>query len=112
VKIRLYFFKKKKKKRSSHIEVDYHFIQEKVVNKDIYTRYISTHDRIADIFTKGRTTSRFLFLFLWDKLRVCSPPISLRGDVRTHDTAVPLSFTDATIKDVTDVTVKDSSSKQ
>jgi hypothetical protein len=73
--------------RTKHIEVDYHFIREKVVNKDVITRYLPTLDQIADIFTKGLTTSRFLFLR--DKLRVCSPPISLRGNVRLHDAAMP-----------------------
>jgi hypothetical protein len=68
---------------TKHIEVDYHFIREKVVNKDVITRYLPTLDQIANTFTKGLTTSRFLFLH--DKLRVCSPPISLQGDVRLHD---------------------------
>jgi hypothetical protein len=68
--------------RTKHIEVDYHFIREKVVNKDVQTSHISTHEQIVDIFTKGLTTSRFLWLR--DKLRGCSPPISLRGDVRTQ----------------------------
>jgi hypothetical protein len=39
--------------RTKHIEVDYHFIREKVVNKDVITRYLSTLDQIVDIFTKG-----------------------------------------------------------
>jgi hypothetical protein len=72
---------------TKHIEVDYHFIREKVVNKYVITRYLPTLDQIADIFIKGLTTSRFLFLR--DKLRVCSPPISLRGNVRLHDAAMP-----------------------
>jgi hypothetical protein len=72
---------------TKHIEVDYHFIREKVVNKDITTRYMPTLDQIADIFTKGLTTNRFLLLR--DKLKVCSPPISLRGDVRLHEPSKP-----------------------
>jgi hypothetical protein len=46
-----------------------------------------TLDQIADIFTKGLTTNRFLLLR--DKLKVCSPPISLRGDVRLHEPSKP-----------------------
>jgi hypothetical protein len=53
--------------RIKHIEVNYHFIHEKVVNKDVIARYLSTLDQIADVFTKRITTSRFLFLR--DKLR-------------------------------------------
>jgi len=35
--------------RTKQIEVDYHFIREKVVNKDIHTRYISTLDHYFSI---------------------------------------------------------------
>jgi hypothetical protein len=76
--------------RTKHIEVDYHFIREKVVNKDISTRYISTPNQIADIFIKGLTASRFIFLR--DKLNVCSPPISLQKDVSTYDPSEQLPF--------------------
>jgi len=38
--------------RTKHIEVDYHFVREKVLNKDIAISLISTGDQIADIFTK------------------------------------------------------------
>ncbi len=61
--------------RTKHIEVDYHFIREKVLNKDISLQFISTHDQPADLFTKGLTTSRFLFLR--DKLLVFTH--SLKG---------------------------------
>jgi hypothetical protein len=61
------------------VEVDYHFIREKVINRDISIKYISTHDQPADIFTKGLSSTRFGFLR--DKLMVCSVPISLRGAV-------------------------------
>jgi hypothetical protein len=66
--------------RTKHIEVDYHFIREKVLNKDILVRYISTHDQIADVFTKGHTTARFMFLR--SKLMVIPIPISLQGNVK------------------------------
>jgi hypothetical protein len=65
--------------RTKHVEVDYHFIREKVINRDISIKYISTHDQPADIFTKGLSSTRFGFLR--DKLMVCSVPISLRGAV-------------------------------
>jgi len=75
--------------RTKHIEVDYHFVREKVLNKDISISFISIADQIADIFTKGLSTARFLFL--QSKLTVTSSPVSLRGDVKPyvppHDTA-------------------------
>jgi hypothetical protein len=39
--------------RTKHIEVDVHFIREKVANKDVCLKFISTIDQVADIFTKG-----------------------------------------------------------
>jgi len=76
--------------RTKYIEVDYHFVREKVLNKDISISFISTADQIADIFTKGLSTAQFLFL--QSKLTVTPSPVSLRGDVKPHatprDTAV------------------------
>jgi hypothetical protein len=65
--------------RTKHIEVDYHFIHEKVLNGDILIRFISTHNQVADIFTKGMSSAQFSFLK--SKLMVTAPPISLHGDV-------------------------------
>jgi len=71
--------------RTKHIEVDYHFIHEKVLNKDMVVHYMPTHDQIADVFTKGLTSPRFLFLR--DKLMVFDSPISLRGAVKNNPMA-------------------------
>ena len=37
--------------RTKHIEVDYQFICEKVVNKDMVIPFISTDDQVADVRT-------------------------------------------------------------
>ena len=37
--------------RTKHIEVDYQFIREKVVNKDMVIPFISTDDQVADVRT-------------------------------------------------------------
>jgi hypothetical protein len=77
---------------TKHIELDYHFIREKVFNKDLHARYISTHHQPSDIFTKGLSTTRFLLLR--DKLMVFSLPNNLRGNVNTiKTTATPTSET-------------------
>jgi transposase InsO family protein len=65
--------------RTKHIEVDYHFIREKILNKDLVAKYISTYDQPSDVFTKSMTTSRFLLLR--NKLMVRPLPINLQGDV-------------------------------
>ena len=66
--------------RTKHIEINYHFVREKVVNNDISTRYIATVDQVADIFTKPLGRARYLLLR--DKLHVVPPPICLKGGVR------------------------------
>lgn len=38
--------------RSNHIEVDYHYIRERVSLGLLVTKYIQTQSQIADVFTK------------------------------------------------------------
>ena len=63
--------------RTKHIEVDYHFVHEKVLRRDLMLKFISTHDQLADLFTKGLPSPRFNWLF--SKL-MWKFPIRLRGD--------------------------------
>ncbi len=63
--------------RTKHIEVDYHFIREKIVRGDISIQFISTDDQIADIFTKALPSPRFHRLS--SKLLVCSNDHSFEG---------------------------------
>jgi hypothetical protein len=67
--------------RTKHIEVDVHFVHEKVANRDIQLHHLSTLEQLADIFTKGHTADRFCYLR--DKLKVV-PPLSLRGGVKDN----------------------------
>jgi hypothetical protein len=62
---------------TKHIEIDYHFIREKVINCDIQVKHISTKDQIANVFTKGHSAIRFTLLK--SNLSVCILPNSLRG---------------------------------
>lgn len=48
--------------RTKHIEIDYHYVHEKVLQKELDVRFITTKDQVADIFTKGLSTQRFQFL--------------------------------------------------
>jgi hypothetical protein len=74
--------------RSKHIEVDYHFVREKVANKDILLQHVPTSLQPADIFTKGHTADRFCYLR--DKLSVTDIPTSLRGNDKdnVHNTKI------------------------
>nr|XP_020195890.1 uncharacterized mitochondrial protein AtMg00810-like [Aegilops tauschii subsp. strangulata] len=38
--------------RTKHIEIDYHFVRERVAQKLLQVRFISSKDQLADIFTK------------------------------------------------------------
>jgi hypothetical protein len=48
--------------RTKHIEVDFHFVRERVLRKDLIVKFVSTIDQLADIFTKSLPTQRFLDL--------------------------------------------------
>ena len=66
--------------RTKHIEVDHHFIREKIQDKVLTIEHVSAEEQIADIFTKplpSHIFSRFKI-----KLNVLPNPMSLRGDVK------------------------------
>ncbi|GAB2277530.1 hypothetical protein Dimus_039233 [Dionaea muscipula] len=63
--------------RSKHIELDYHFVRERVALGLLITRYVPTHGQLADIFTKAQ--SRMSLVSLRAKLCLTTLP-SLRGD--------------------------------
>lgn len=44
--------------RTNYIEVDYHFVRERVAQKLLDIRIISTRDQVADDFTKAQTVHR------------------------------------------------------
>ena len=45
--------------RTNHIEIDRHFIKEKLDSRLISTPYVSTNRQLADILTKGLNGSIF-----------------------------------------------------
>jgi histone deacetylase 1/2 len=45
--------------RTKHIEVDFHFVRERVAQKLLQIRFISSKDQLADIFTKPLPLSLF-----------------------------------------------------
>ena len=63
--------------QTKHIEVDYHFVREKVLRRDLLVKFISTYDQLSNLFTKGLPSPRFHWLtskLMWKF------PIRLRGD--------------------------------
>jgi histone deacetylase 1/2 len=45
--------------RAKHIEIDFHFVREKVARKQLEIRFVSTKDQVADGFTKALETRMF-----------------------------------------------------
>lgn len=54
--------------RMKHVQIDVHFVRDRVANKELQVRYLSTKDQIADILTKPLAKGRFLLLR--DKLTI------------------------------------------
>ncbi|XP_019157590.1 PREDICTED: uncharacterized protein LOC109154206 [Ipomoea nil] len=56
--------------RTKHVEIDYHFIRDKVATGEFLVNFVSTKDQLADVFTKPLPGPRFAALR--DKLNVVS----------------------------------------
>ena len=65
--------------RTKHIEIDIHFVREKVKRGDVRVFHVPTRYQIADTFTKG--LPQVLFDDFRSSLSVCQPPDSTAGCV-------------------------------
>jgi len=52
--------------RTKYIEVDYHFVCDRIAKKDIQIHFISSNDQLVDVLTKS--LPYFFFVYLWSKL--------------------------------------------
>ncbi|KAH9717592.1 retrovirus-related pol polyprotein from transposon RE2 [Citrus sinensis] len=66
--------------RTKHIEIDLHFIRDKVLAGDLKILYVPSAEQIADILTKPLNSSQFNYLRLKLNVQLC--PLSLRGVVK------------------------------
>ena len=48
--------------RTKHIEVDYHFIQEKIASGCMVTSFVNSSDQLANIFTKSLQGPRIQYI--------------------------------------------------
>ncbi|KAI5340797.1 hypothetical protein L3X38_020071 [Prunus dulcis] len=55
--------------RIKHLDIEFHFVREKVQRKDLIVQYISTEEQIEDVFTKGLHNPIFLQHCLHLRLR-------------------------------------------
>lgn len=56
--------------RTKHISIKYHYLREKVVEKEVILEYISTKEHVTDIFMAFANDT---FEFFWKKLVVIAP---------------------------------------
>nr|KYP55651.1 Retrovirus-related Pol polyprotein from transposon TNT 1-94 [Cajanus cajan] len=48
--------------RTKHIEVDCHFVREKLLSKEIVTKFVTSNEQLADVMTKSLRGPRIQFL--------------------------------------------------
>lgn len=81
--------------RTKHIEIDYHFVRERITSGESQVRFISSADQVADVLTKGLSFHRFNFLRA--KLSVGQASPNLQGRVN-HSIKVVETNSPATTK--------------
>ena len=62
---------------TKHVEIDYHFVRERVAQNLLLVQFIPSEDQLADVMTKALLTQKFIPLR--SKLIVLSHPMRLRG---------------------------------
>ena len=79
--------------RTKHVEIDLHFVRDRVALGEVRVLHVPTTSQYADIFTKGLPTS--VFVEFRSSLNVCGAPSSDCGgvleckQVMAHGPAVP-----------------------
>lgn len=63
---------------TKHIEIDFHFVRERLANNTLTIHFTPSEDQLADCVTKPPPIQRFLTLHT--KLIVLMRPLNLRGD--------------------------------
>jgi hypothetical protein len=58
--------------RTKHVEIDYHFVRDRVAKQEIQVCFISSKDQLADVLTKPLPP--VLFALFRSKLRMEPPP--------------------------------------
>lgn len=69
--------------RSKRVELDIHYMHDKVLAKTVDVCYVPSFDQLVDGLRKPLSKSKFSTLK--QKLGVLPSPSRLRGDVRTED---------------------------
>jgi hypothetical protein len=74
--------------RMKHLQIDYHFVRERVIKGDLLVQHVSSTDQFADILTKGLSSP--LFRHHCSNLMLGSSKHTLAGeckDINVQDNA-------------------------
>jgi hypothetical protein len=66
--------------RTKHIEIDYHFVREKIVAKKLQLQFLPSREQVVDALTKALVIPRFILL--QTKLTVSRSPLTCEGSVK------------------------------
>ena len=80
--------------RTKHIEIDMHFVRDRVLAKQLDIRYVDSTHQVADLLTKPLHVPQYEFLK--SKLPLQVSPCHLRGDVSDSAHALAHESLDAT----------------
>ena len=72
-------------RRTKHIELDIHFVQEKVAIGEVRVTHVPSACQIADVFTKGLPSA--LFLDFRDSLSVTTGDVAAAGGCQQNHIA-------------------------
>ncbi|KAL3846245.1 hypothetical protein ACJIZ3_003648 [Penstemon smallii] len=71
--------------RTKHVDIDYHFVRDRVQTKALQVSFLSSKDQLADIFTKPLSIPRFTTLKT--SLTVLPSPFGSRGRIEGSSTS-------------------------
>jgi Reverse transcriptase (RNA-dependent DNA polymerase) len=63
--------------RTKHVEIDFHFVRDRIISRNLTVQFLSSADQLADIMTKPLSISRFLNIR--SKLTVTKSPATCGG---------------------------------
>ena len=69
---------------TKHVEVDYHFVRDRIAKREIQVQFISSKDQLTDALTKPLPPVSFAYFR--SKLQVESPPSAWQGVLRKETT--------------------------
>jgi len=67
--------------RTKHVEIDFHFVRDRVPDKSLVVHFVPTSDQIAYVLTKPLVSAKFLHFCY--KLNVRSPSLILKEGINT-----------------------------